>query len=172
MVRYHRMYQKKGRKITFLIHLPQCSVFFRFYIINSRHSPTDKIKGFYSADRKWKLTAAKSLGPCGSTRLESVNSGKHRSKIKMWANHGVCHNDIYWNYPMRRYSFNPRFFLWITVKYSAGEFIKTQMGLICWFPRFRFEKCKCKTLNSHHRERLLKREKTTFGSSYFTFFFC
>lgn len=110
MVKYHRMYQKKGRKITFFTHLPQCSMFFRFYIINSRHSPTDKIKGFYSADRKWKLTAAKSLGPCGSTRLESANSGKHRSKVKMWANHGVCHNYIYWNYAMRRYSFNPRFF--------------------------------------------------------------
>lgn len=69
------------------------SVSFRFYLINSWHSPTSEIKGFYSADRKWKLTAAKSLSPCRSTRL-SANSDKHSSKIKMWVHRGTRQNYI------------------------------------------------------------------------------
>lgn len=73
---------------------------------------------------------------------------------------------------MRRYQFNPRFcfFLMHHSQVFSWRISSNTNGFNLLISRFRSEKCKCKTLKSHCRERLLKKEKT-FGFSYFTFFF-
>ena len=102
------MYQKREGNFTCL---PQCKAFFQFPFINSWHNPTDKIKDFYFADSKWKLTAGKPLSLVIVQPILGVQSSdKNRSKIKMWVNHGVGHKYTCWKYPMKEYLFNPRFF--------------------------------------------------------------